>query len=71
MRPVGIVIGTPSVEHGARMLQRPEQGLIELLVAQVADEGLCEGILHQLAGRDVVLGDVVIVCPSQDGVRSQ
>ena len=54
VRPIVIVIGTPVVEHDTSVLQRPEQGLVEQLVSQAADEGFGKRILHRLARRDVV-----------------
>src|SRR5438874_1270370 len=48
------------------MWYRPKQRLIEQLVAQAADEGLCEGILHRLSRRDVMPSNLGIVRPLQD-----
>ena len=53
------------------MRKRAEQSLIEQLVTQTADERLGERILHRLARGDVMPGDLVIVRPSQDGVRGE
>jgi hypothetical protein len=53
------------------MGQRSEQGLIEQLVPQAADEGLGKGILHGLSRRDVMPSHLVIVRPLQDDVRGQ
>jgi hypothetical protein len=49
--------------------ERVEQGLIEQLVPQTADEGLGKGVLHWLARRDVVPLDLVVVGPPQDCIR--
>jgi hypothetical protein len=43
-----------SFEHSAGMRERAEQGLVEQFVAQAADEGFRERVLHRLARRDVV-----------------
>jgi hypothetical protein len=53
--PVVIVVDAPSVEHDTGVWQRPEQGLVEQLVAQTADEGFGKGIPYRLARRNVVL----------------
>ena len=71
VRPVGVVVRAPGFERSACMGQRSEQGLIEQLVPQAADEGLGKGILHGLARRDVVPSHLVIVRPLQDDVRGQ
>src|SRR5689334_21627289 len=64
--PLVIVVGAPGFENSARMRKRPEQGLIEQLVTQAADEGFGKGVLHRLAWCDVVPGHLVIVGPLQD-----
>jgi hypothetical protein len=71
MRALGVVVHPPSFKDGAHVRQRAEQRLIEQLVAQAADERFREGILYRFARRDVMPGDLVIVCPPQDGVRGQ
>jgi hypothetical protein len=71
VRPVVVVIGAPGFQHGAGVHERVEQGLIEQLVPQTADEGLGKGVLHWLARRDVVPLDLVVVGPPQDGIRGQ
>ena len=71
MGPFVVVIGTPGFKHGAGMREGAEQGLVEQFVAQAADERFSEGVLHRFARRDVVPGNLVIVGPSQDGVRGQ
>ena len=45
--------------------------LVQALVAQAAIERLDKAILHELAGRDVVLLDKLFLLPSAYGVRSQ
>jgi hypothetical protein len=54
-------IGTPSFQHGSGVRERAEQGLVEQFVAQAPDEGFGKGVLHRLARRDVVPGNLVIV----------
>ena len=66
-----VVIGAPSFEQSAGVRKRAEQSLIEEFVAQAANEGLGERVLHRLARRDVMPGDRVIVRPSQDSVRGE
>lgn len=58
------LFGAPCFEHGACMRERAKQGLVEQLVAPVADEGFHEGVLHRFAGRDAVRSDLVIVGPA-------
>ena len=41
------------------------------LIAQAAVEAFDEGVLHRLAGRDVMPGDLVIVGKAQDRCRGQ
>jgi hypothetical protein len=41
------------------------------VVTQAADEGFGKGVLHRFARRDVMPLDLVVVYPSQNGVRSQ
>lgn len=53
------------------MRERAEQCLVEQFITQAADEELSEGVLHRLAWRDVMPGGLVIVCPSQNGVRGE
>src|SRR5215472_12027462 len=65
VRPAGVVVSAPSFEHGTRVWQRAEQGLIEQLVAQSANKGLGKSVLHGLARGDVVPGDLMIVRPLQ------
>jgi hypothetical protein len=43
-----VVVGTPGIEHRAGLWQRHEQGLVQALVAQPADEALGEGVLLRL-----------------------
>jgi hypothetical protein len=50
-----------SFEHSAGMRERAEQGLVEQFVAQAADEGFRERVLHRLARRDVVPGNLAIL----------
>ena len=71
MRPVVIVIGTLSRQHGAGVRERAEQGLIEQLVPQPAREALGTDVLHRFAQRDVVRFDLTVVSPPRDRVRAQ
>lgn len=71
MRSVVIVVGAPGFEHCTGVRERAEQGLVEQLVPQAADEGLGESVLYWLARRDVVPLNLVVVGPSQDGVAGQ
>jgi len=65
------VIVPPGLEHGAGVRQRPEQRLVQQLVAQAAVEALDEAVLLWFTGRNVVPPDASLVCPVQDGVRGQ
>ena len=50
------------------MLQRPEQGFIEQLVAKATIEAFVEAVLLRLAGRNIMPADAGVVCPLADGV---
>ena len=54
MRPPMIVVVAPCVDGLACFSQREEHVLVEALIAQFAVERFDEGILHRLAGFDVV-----------------
>jgi len=64
----------PSYECGrasARAWGRPEQRLVQQLVAKLANGALDEPVLLRLAWRDVVPADAGRVGPAQDRVRDQ
>src|SRR3954451_10558052 len=71
VRSVGIVVDPPCFDDLTRLFEITEQVLVEALVAQPAVEALHEAILHRFARRDVVPFDVVLLLPSQDGIRSE
>jgi hypothetical protein len=53
----------PGGEHGAGLIERGEQGLVQALVAQPPNEALGEGVLLRLAGGDVVPFDLCRLAP--------
>ena len=71
MRPDGVVIVAPKGDLAAGVVQRVEDLLVQQLIAQAAVEAFDEGVLLGLAGIDVVPGDVVLVCPLQDGATGE
>lgn len=54
MGSMGIIIDPPGLDDPARHRQATEHVLVEALVAEAAVEAFNEGVLHRLAGRDVV-----------------
>jgi hypothetical protein len=50
--PLLVVIGDPTRDPGAGMVEAEEQALVEKLVAHSAVEALAEPVLHGLAWRD-------------------
>ena len=50
MRTLLVVVALPCLQHGTGVGQRPEQRLVEQLVAQPAVEALNEAVLLRLAG---------------------
>src|ERR1041385_190666 len=71
MRSRFVVIAPPSLQHSARVRQRPEKRLVEQLVAKSAIEALDKAVLLRLAWCDVVPADAGRVGPAQDRVRGQ
>lgn len=69
MRAHMIVVVLPSAHNRAGVLEAPEQGLVEALVAQPAVEALDEGVPLGLAGGDAVPLDVVDLVRLQDRRR--
>ena len=67
VRTAVVVVGAPCRQHGARMGQRREQGLVQELVPEAADEALDEGVLGRLARRDVVPVDAALYGLSPHG----
>ena len=61
MRSILVEIISPLGKQFARVIERAERGLVQQLIAQPADEALCERILDRLAGLDVVPGNVFAV----------
>ena len=71
MRPRGVVVGDPSADELASLIKIGEQALVEKLVAHSAVEGLDVAVLHRLAWRDVMPFHPILLCPAQDGIRSE
>ena len=67
----GVVVVAPEGDLAARVAQGVEDLFIQQLVAQAAVEAFDEGVLLWLAGIDVMPGDVVLVCPLQDGATGE
>src|SRR5438477_13030372 len=63
VRAFGVVITAPGFQHHPGMRQRTEQGLVQQLIAQPPVEAFDEGVLHRLAGGDVMPGDLLTVRP--------
>ena len=66
MRAHAVVVFPPIRKHGARLIQRREQRLVEALVSKPADKTLGEGVLLRLARLDVVPRDIAILLPRHD-----
>src|SRR5690606_38353796 len=71
MRALGVVVCGPGGNHGPRMVQVAEHGLVEQLIAHPTVEAFDETVLHRLARRDVVPFDPVLGTPLQDRVTGQ
>ncbi len=71
VRTAAVDVGHPSREHGARMVEAEEQGLVQEFVAQAALEALADAVLHRLAGCDEVPGDPVLARPCEHRVRGE
>ena len=59
-----VVVAPPVLQHRASVRQRPEERLVQQLVAQPAVEALVEAVLLGLAGRDVVPAHAGLVGPA-------
>src|SRR6201987_4816607 len=66
-----ILMVPPGLERSTGVGQRPEQRLVQQLIAQAAVEALDEAVLVWFAGCNVVPPDTSLVGPVQDGVRGQ
>src|SRR5690242_1986774 len=71
MRSHLVVVTLPGSQHGTCLPQRGEQGLVQTLVAQSANEALGERVLLRLAWRDIVPVDLGLLAPGQDGIACQ
>ena len=54
MRPPDIVVGDPSGDLGAGVIEIEEQGLVEQFIAHPAIETLDEAVLHRFSRHDKV-----------------
>ena len=68
---VSVVVLLPSDDVCLRLGEGCEQGLVQKLVSETADEALDKSILRRLAWRDVVPADAGILASSQDGHTGQ
>jgi len=68
MRPFVIVIVPPGFQHSTGVRPRPEQRLVQQLIAQPAVEVFDEAVLLRFAGCDVVPPDASLVRPAEDGI---
>ena len=59
--PLLVVIGDPTRDPGAGVVETKEQAFVEKLVAHSTIEALAEPVLHRLAGGDEVPGDLVFL----------
>ena len=60
MRPLGIVVKRPRLDHLPGMSVAGEQVLVQAFIPQSAVEALDKPVLHRLAGRDVIPPAVII-----------
>ena len=68
---VMVVVVAPLGQFNTDLMQRREQGLIELLISQLAIETLNVAILHGLAWSDIVPLDLGLISPAQDRIAGQ
>src|SRR6266567_4501289 len=71
MRPRRVVVSDPSSDDLASLIEIEEQALVEKFVAHAAVEGFDVGILHRLAGRDVVPFHLMLFAPAPDRIRGE
>ncbi len=67
----GVVVLAPGHERDAGVVQGRKQRLVQELVTQATVEALDEGVLHRLAGRDVMPVDLAVASEGQDSVRGE
>src|SRR5580692_5343983 len=71
MRPGGVVVGDPSSDDLASLIEVQKQALVEKFVAHAAVKGFDVAVLHRLAWHDVMPFDLVLFAPAQDRVRGE
>ena len=71
MRAAIVVIAAPSAKRQARMGEVIEDLFIEELVAQESVEAFDEGVLHRLAGRDIMPANASVVLPIEHCAAGQ
>ena len=68
MRPHIVVVASPVFQCQACLHERGEQGLVQELIPQATIEAFNKGILHRLAGCDLVPANLGLISPAQNGV---
>src|SRR5215813_905346 len=71
MGSMGIIIDPPGLDDPARHRQATERVLVKAFVAEAAVEAFDEGVLHRLAGRDVMPTDAAVLLPAQHDVGGE
>jgi hypothetical protein len=66
----GVVIDPPGFDDPVRLRERAEAMFVETFASSTI-EGLDKGVLHRLAGRDVMPFDAGLLDPSQYGGTCQ
>lgn len=68
---VGVVVPPPFFDDPTGLWQASEHVLVQAFVAEAAVQVFHEGVLHRLAGRDVVPFDAGVFLPLQDSPGRQ
>ena len=65
MRTLAVVVADPIRNLRAGLIEAEEQGFVEQLVAHPAIEAFTEAVLRRFSRRNEMLGDLVVLRPSQ------
>jgi len=66
-----IVVVDPARDFRSGVIHAKEQALVEKLVAHPAVEAFTESVLHGLAGRNEMPGDLGLLSPGEHGARRE
>jgi hypothetical protein len=71
MRTLAVVVADPIRNLRAGLIEAEEQGFVEQLVAHPAIEAFTEAVLRRFSRRNEMLGDLVVLRPSQHVVAGE